>query len=814
MHLQSFTTLLASLSVSLLATSAAAQIGLSINGGTSVVRPLGGDFELSVTGPVGTEVALLVDADPGPVMLFGQSFPIGFTTAAFGVPLGVIPASGTLTASGRLPREGMLHGESIYFGAFAFEAGNGFTVSNGASVTLAARPELAGNSLAVFPFFETVLAINRGSSVELAVDPRYPAVDGVTIDAWVVESRTATEWGANTTLVDARGAPQSIAFPGAGSSIQTRTFTLDTGALPGPDESPGSGDLRIGVGYDVVLDLNGNGVFDDGVDMIDGFDEEEAGFYIVRDTVAGGTKFAPGNGPYAVTEVQYSLGGAFMSQDTYFPTNIGSLGQLPLVVISHGNGHDYRWYDHFGYHLASYGYVVMSHQNNTVPGSHTAAISTLQNTDSFLANLTTIASGALNGHIDSNTIIWIGHSRGADGVARAYDQLFRNVFTPTNYTIDDIQLVSSIAPVDFGGFEGAAVILGGTNNGSHPHDANFHLWVAQADADVHGCADNSAVGWYHLHDRATQARQSVSLYGVGHGDYHDGGGGSVASGPSLIGRTATHDIVRGYVLPLLEHHIHGDVPSRDFLWRQYESFRPVGVPASRVVNLMFQDAPTAENKFIIDDFQNQAFVNPTVGTSGAAVTIDVADFIEGRAADANTTFSNTVLDPFNGFTHDDLRNGGEFRSNSFACVFSFNGVDRSLTYDLTTIGSRPNLDDYRFLSFRAAQGTRHPLTTAATGDLTFTVTLEDASGTRSSINIGAYGGGCEEPYARNTGPSCGAGFGWTSEYETIRVRLRDFESDGSDLDLSNVTKLIFEFGPSFGSDQGRIGLDEIELTTR
>src|SRR5690606_12710598 len=138
-----------------------------------------------------------------------------------------------------------------------------------------------------------------------------------------------------------------------------------------------------------------------------------------------------------VAEVTYT-GGSFLGQIVYYPSNIASLGQLPIVIVSHGNGHDYRWYDHIGYHLASHGYVVMSHQNNTVPGSHTAGDSTLANTEYFLGNLATINGGLFDGHIDVQNMVWLGHSRGADGVARAYDKLFRNVMTPVNYAITDI----------------------------------------------------------------------------------------------------------------------------------------------------------------------------------------------------------------------------------------------------------------------------------------------------------------------------------------------------------------------------------------
>jgi hypothetical protein len=112
------------------------------------------------------------------------------------------------------------------------------------------------------------------------------------------------------------------------------------------------------------------------------------------------------------------------------------------------------------------------------------------------------------------------------------------------------------------------------------------------------------------------------------------------------------------------------------------------------------------------------------------------------------------------------------------------------------------------LSFRACQISRSPETVAELGDLDFTVTLVDGSGGSSSINIGAYGGGIEEPYQR-TGD--GSGAGWSNEFETITIGLGDFQRDGAGLDLSDIEQVRFEFGPGSGSSQGRIGLDDVEF---
>ena len=112
--------------------------------------------------------------------------------------------------------------------------------------------------------------------------------------------------------------------------IGENVFTL---AAPGLDCEGGT---RFGVGYDVVLDCDRDGVLTQG-DYLDGGDATAAGFYVVHDTTRPG--------PLAVSSSQYS-GGSWLGQLTDYPTAIGAMGQLPLVVISHGNGHDYTWYDY------------------------------------------------------------------------------------------------------------------------------------------------------------------------------------------------------------------------------------------------------------------------------------------------------------------------------------------------------------------------------------------------------------------------------------------------------------------------------------
>ena len=463
------------------------------------------------------------------------------------------------------------------------------------------------------------------------------------------------------------------------------------------------------------------------------------------------------------------------------------MGQLPLIVISHGNGHDYTWYDHIGYHMASYGYIVMSHQNNTGPGDRNRLDDNSNQYGLHHRKPGNNRRGECSTAISIRTELSGSVTVAAVRVSPALTIGFTTRLTCRSIsTIDDILLLSSMAPTDFL-----------KTDNSNPHRVNYHLWTASADADVNGGADCDLCQTFHLHDRATGFRHSTVLQGVGHGDLHDGGGSSVASGPCLVGRSNTHRIQKGYFLPLIKHYIEGNIPAHDFFWRQWESFRPIGAPTGAcivVTNTYHNGAPVGN--FVIDDYQSNH--GSGLSSSGGSVSYDVQNLTEGRLDDGNTTFSWTTSDPMNGMTHA----SSEATDDSRGVVFDWDDTDRF--YEFEIVADARDISEYDYLSFRACQGTRHPRTTSELGDLTFTVTLRDGSGVWSGIDIGAYGGGIEEPYQRSGG--------WHNEFETIRIRLTDFLTNGTGLDLTDIEAVRFECGPSFGSPEGRLGLDEVELT--
>src|SRR5688500_1669639 len=139
--------------------------------------------------------------------------------------------------------------------------------------------------------------------------------------------------------------------------------------------------------------------------------------------------------------------------------------------------------------------------------------------------------------------------------------------------------------------------------------APYHLWTGGADSDVNGCANCDICQTFHLLERADGTRYSTSLHGAGHGDFHAGGGGAFAQGPCKIRRPATHEIMRAYLLPLLQSVLDGNPACSDYLTRQWEEFRALGAPDPAlngcvVVDLMYRPGPE-RTRSVIDDAQSQ-----------------------------------------------------------------------------------------------------------------------------------------------------------------------------------------------------------------
>lgn len=630
--------------------------------------------------------------------------------------------------------------------------------------------ELVGLPTTGFPHFRVVRTLQETQPVRIAVDPsRQPTLIGRPGAVHVVLARDAAGWAADPTLIDVHGG--ATPYTVQAGSIAANVVTVDAGVLPGS-----AGDA-FGVGYDVVIDYDGDGLLSGG-DAIDGAGDA-TGFWVVRDATAAG--------PHAVTEVEYS-GGSFLGQDLYYPSDVASMGELPLVVISHGNGHDYRWYDHIGLHLASWGCVVMSHQNNTVPGPESASVTTLSNTEYLLANLGTIAGGALDGHVNTGKIVWIGHSRGGEGVVRAFDKLVDGTYVPLNFSAASLRLVSSIAPTQFL-----------ASSDITPHGVPYHLFVGAADSDVNGGPGSVIVQSLPIFERASGEKLCQSLQGAGHADFHAQDGSCWCTGPNLIGKTGTHPVVKAYYLALVQRYALGNEAARDLIERAFDDFDVLGIPGNVIVANDFRVAAGAPRS-VVDDFQTQGGL--FVGSSGAAIATDVSNLAEGQMIDLDSSFAFGGGVPFNGMTR--LRDNGD---DPRCAVFDWDGQLGPQEFEYELPSDMRNLNAYTWLAFRACQGTRHVLTDSVDAPISFGVTLVDGAGVASTIPTAAYGM-LTRPYKRT---GSGTGAGWANEMVAVRIRLSEFTHDMPGLDLSDVQRLRFEFSAAVGSGRGRIGLDDVEF---
>lgn len=630
--------------------------------------------------------------------------------------------------------------------------------------------ELAGRPVAGFPHFRVLRTFQSGQAVTIAIDPsNRPQLVGRLGQVYVVAARDAAGWAADPTLVDESGASEP--FTVQAGSIAANVLTVDSGTLAGV-----SGEA-FGLGYDVVIDYDGDGLLSGG-DAIDGAGDA-TGFWVVGDPTLPG--------PHAVTEVQYS-GGSLLGQNLYYPTGIALLGELPLVVISHGNGHDYRWYDHIGFHLASWGCVVMSHQNDTMPGPEAASVTTLSNTEYLLGNLGTIQGGVLAGHVDAGRIVWIGHSRGGEGVVRAFDKLIDGTYVAVNFSAASLRLVSSIAPTQFL-----------TSSQITPHGVPYHLFVGAADSDVTG-GPSSVIGQsIPIFERAVGEKLCQSLQGAGHADFHNQATTCWCTGPALIGKTGTHPVVKAYYLALIQRYALSNEAVRDIVERAFDDMDLVGIPANVIVANDFRVAKGVERD-LVDDVQSQPDL--FTASSGATIATDVFNLAEGQMNDVDGSFSFSAGVPFNGMTR--RRDSGD---DPRAIVFDWETLlgPQFLEYQLP-----PDLRDLRgrtWVALRACQGTRHPMTDALDAPLSFALTLVDGTGVSSTIPTAAYGL-VTRPYERT---GSGSGAGWANEMVSLRIRLSEFTHDTPGLDLSDVRSLRLEFDPALGSSRGRIGLDDVEF---
>ena len=261
------------------------------------------------------------------------------------------------------------------------------------------------------------------------------------------------------------------------------------------------------------------------------------------------------------------------------------------------------WYDHIGNHLASYGYIVMSHRRTTpAPGPDRPRPRRSVTPMHSSTRPKRVRSPAARSSATS-----IRTASAGSGTAAAP----RASPSPTTAS----STARTCRPTSRGRTSGSSTACcrptSSVPTAADPHDANYHLWTASGDADVNGSRELRLCARPFTCSIAPPATsQSTIVPGRRSRRFpRRAGSGRCLHGPCQIGRATTHLIQLGYLLPLVKHYVEGNVPAlrlpdpavRVASGRSACRRRPLrrGSPTSTAT------APPRGN-FVIDDFQTNA----------------------------------------------------------------------------------------------------------------------------------------------------------------------------------------------------------------
>lgn len=488
---------------------------------------------------------------------------------------------------------------------------------------------LAGRSLSGAPYFRYADAFAEGEDVWLAADPgALPPVNvGKMVAAYVVASKTAAQWNADTSL-------NHLGILGGNGSVlrfKTQAGCVNANKILvwAAASAPGA--------YDVVLDF-GNNQSDPSLfvpdnaynaatppavgDFIDGY--MVPGFRIVKDPgVWVDPTFSQVGGFDYVNEGSITVikdGGVSttvpLTARVRFPADVAGAtlpsqisaakASYPLAVIVHGNGHTYEAYNYLLDHWAANGLIAASiHLNGNQTATDRARVLFEH------INKLKVKFGAKA----QNNIGVMGHSRGGEGVATAprlnqqggLGHTFNAVISlaPTNQHVDEHIVPPWATPyyVIYGSMDGD---VDGSFAGPPLRNCGFALYDK-----AEGAAKGMLFVYGATHDRFLAPPGIVDL------DY---GWLSPADQAKAINLDAHHAIAKAYMTAYFRQQLLNDVQFK-------ELFRGEWVPPSVATAdggkaklfTQYRDAPA--NRKAVDDFEEaHTATSWQTGTLGGGVT--------------------------------------------------------------------------------------------------------------------------------------------------------------------------------------------------
>lgn len=395
-------------------------------------------------------------------------------------------------------------------------------------------------------------------------------------------------------------------------------------------------------------------------------------------------------------------------RDLSFP-NINAVapgGPFPLVVFLHGQQlpsiPGFEGYDYLGSLLASHGFIVASIDGRSLLDStiKSRGEHIREHLRRFVARNRAGSGSFLSGKLDMSKVALVGHSRGGDSVAAAWE--WQRVAPDPGYTIT---AVIAIAPVQFFGRLSAEPSFI-----SHLRDVSYQILHGSHDCDV---SDFQGLRQY---DRAADIRavgetpkSMVFIKDSNHNFFNtvwEEFEGSECGGGTVLPGEVARDLAKVYIHSFLQTVVKGNKEFRGYLTGE----TPNPVTGTEVV-LDFQ-APGSEFK-TLDNFEELPGVphDKLVNSQGGAVATTDLTYDEIR-------LSTAAPYPFN-----------SYRGETYAGWMKWTVPLPSYRSDVTPVGA-PNPAVLDHLSFRTGIVFGGSVPNA---NMTFHVRLRDAGGTTSTL---------------------------------------------------------------------------------
>jgi hypothetical protein len=663
---------------------------------------------------------------------------------------------------------------------------------------------VSGRSISGAPYFQYSDTFEVGENVYAALDPGIvdPANVSKMCSFYVIPNMGQAQWDTHPLLnhlATLGGNPATVKIQVQGGCINANKVLI------WPNAS------QIGE-YDIVADFGNNTPdpmafaqddhYDTPLDIIDGY--FVAGFRVVEDP---GTLVDPGlfAGSWNYTEADvdamglagtvtvddeggpYVTPGAFplVTRDVRLKANVcfpadaagvsdpaqisASQPDYPLVVIVHGNGHDYTAYDFLLQHFARNGFVAASIDNRYVNGNNLShGMAGLGRAHVFFHHLAVLK--AKFGSKLQNNVGVMGHSRGGEAVVKIarlnQEQALGN----------NINGLLALAPTDRYGKETLADAFA----------TPFFVLYGSRDGDVSGGAPGGQFDWratgFSLYDRASGAMKTMGfVYRATHNGFvttnYDN------PGDSPLPEAAQRAITQAYANAFFRQHLRSEATWEGMftgLWK------PASVAASGAEIYFQYRVPGGK---VVDEFEG-------------AVPDWQSSTLGGGVSHGGTLPSN----PGEGrlFDFPPTQPGLDTQSPHYSNGLKVNWDQLGDRLAWSIPAAHQDVSGFSVLSLRVTQKEASPSNTANQAQ-DFRVRLKDAANNERAIRASAFG---PIPFPDQRSNSALR----KSALAAVRIPLSSYTivcAGQPKVDLASVVEMSLEFSIRA---TGEVEVDEIEFT--